>query len=526
MTMKPVAVKDTAQSGKKQKKLIFMIIGGVILAIIIIVVIVLVIMHNLPGPEVVTVDSITPSFDISINSTIPTMNNIGYLLKGYNIFYGNPLPTGETLEDPGYRQMIFDAKYSGRTTSDGRYLVPDGVDLERADSCSYTFGSSFITGQRSYSESLGVKASVEGSFITGSFAASADYHHVEQSTKEGSSLFTHAEASCLVYSGNVKKYDHPPFSKNWQEGVKSLPKTYNSSKYSDFLETFGTHYIKSVSMGALFGQQSRLTTESYSRLVETRVDVSASAKYSAIEASVDANYDKKAAEEFKKATDEQSIYSRGSRPPKQGEIEEWLHQTFREPFPISIKLAPIYEIMDADQVIKSNLKNALDTYCLRLKAIGALDNCDQLKPDPPLPRPRQWTKWSHDRLNENEQELPVQECPEGQFITSIQFDTKANSKLITCSGTMNYYNELDCGSKGFRKITGRFERDDDQFYLTNVQAFCTDSYVEITLNDIMRGKYDNPMECFQEQKVVGIQAITSIDSNGFTGFSNLKIECA
>lgn len=482
------------------------------------------------------------TFNISINGSIPKMNNIGYLLKGYDVFYGNPMPTGGTLEDPGYRQMIFDAKYSGRKTSDERYQVPDGVEIEKAESCSYTFGSSFITGQKSYSESLGIKASIQGSFLFGSFSASTDYHHVERSTKQGSSLFTHAEATCLVYSGNVKKYDHPPFSKNFEEGLKSLPQQYNESKYSDFLDTFGTHYIKSVSMGALFGQQSRLTKESYSKMVETGADVSASAKYCAIEASVDVNYDKKAAEEFKKATSEQSIYSRGSRPPKQGKIEDWLHQTFQEPFPISIKLATIYDLLDKDEVIKHNLKNALETYCRKLKAIGALDSCEKLKPDPPLPRPRHWTKWSHDRAHKNERELPVKECPEGQYITSIRFryaDRKVpNWPLwlgdfeIKCSSNdlieRDWWNDpMDCGAKGFRKITARME---DTYFLVNVQAFCTDSYVEKTSNNNMAGKYDNSMECFQGQKVVGIQA-KELDLEmplfgRITFSSNLKIECA
>ena len=49
------------------------------------------------------------------------MRNIGYLMKGYDIYFGNPL---SGVSDPGMRDPIFEASYDGRTTPDGRYCVP------------------------------------------------------------------------------------------------------------------------------------------------------------------------------------------------------------------------------------------------------------------------------------------------------------------------------------------------------------------------------------------------------------------
>ena len=78
------------------------------------------------------------------------MPNIGYILDGYDIFYGNPLTTGTSaaIPDPGFRlQTIFKAVYSGNVTPDQRYVVPDGMEIRSCSGdCRMMFGSSKIAG--------------------------------------------------------------------------------------------------------------------------------------------------------------------------------------------------------------------------------------------------------------------------------------------------------------------------------------------------------------------------------------------
>ena len=78
------------------------------------------------------------------------MPNIGYILDGYDIFYGNPLTTGTSAAtpDPGFRlQTIFKAVYSGNVTPDQRYFVPDGMEIRSCSGdCRMMFGSSKIAG--------------------------------------------------------------------------------------------------------------------------------------------------------------------------------------------------------------------------------------------------------------------------------------------------------------------------------------------------------------------------------------------
>ena len=52
---------------------------------------------------------------------------------------------------------------------------------------------------------------------------------------------------------------------------------YDVEKYRQFINTFGTHYIKEANMGALYGQQSTISSESWGRMVNQNLDISASA---------------------------------------------------------------------------------------------------------------------------------------------------------------------------------------------------------------------------------------------------------
>ena len=50
----------------------------------------------------------------------PTMANIGYSLRGYDIFRGNPMSISATI-DTGFKEPVFSANYSAGS------LTPDQV---------------------------------------------------------------------------------------------------------------------------------------------------------------------------------------------------------------------------------------------------------------------------------------------------------------------------------------------------------------------------------------------------------------
>ena len=214
------------------------------------------------------------------------MPNIDYALMGYDIYFGNPARTSDSgsIPDPGFKQPIFEASYSkGKVTGDGRFKVPNGMSLISCNGdCNLEFTSKSMSGLQSYTSSLDVKVSVEGSGWGGRFSASTDYKNVDSSTKSSQSLFTHSEISCCAYTASILEYDTPAFSQNFIKGVKTLPINYDKDRqaYRRFFDTFGTHYVKLVNMGATYGQQSKISSSSWKQMLENDVNIAASAGYS------------------------------------------------------------------------------------------------------------------------------------------------------------------------------------------------------------------------------------------------------
>ena len=67
------------------------------------------------------------------------MSNVGYLLAGYDIYAGNPMPM-DTNPDPGFRSAIFQAEYKGSTTPDSLYCTPEGLSfIPCDDACQINF---------------------------------------------------------------------------------------------------------------------------------------------------------------------------------------------------------------------------------------------------------------------------------------------------------------------------------------------------------------------------------------------------
>ena len=105
---------------------------------------------------------------------------------------------------------------------------------------------------------------------------------MERSSRNGSNFFTHSEVSCCAYSAAVQFYDPPELSKDFTNAIDELPENYDKERYMEFIESFGTHYIKQADMGALYGQQSQVSSESWGRMTDEEISISASAGYSGI----------------------------------------------------------------------------------------------------------------------------------------------------------------------------------------------------------------------------------------------------
>ena len=164
----------------------------------------------------------------------PVMNNIGYALSGYDIYYGNPVALSSSgLVDPGIRNDIFLAEYSNnQTTADNRYCTPKGMTVKSCNgNCALAFSTEIIKGTSSYFHKLEEKVSFEATYELASFGASQDYKHIEKYTRSGENMLTQSEISCCVYISKLDMYTPPKFAPNFLAGLATLTDTYQSDVY-------------------------------------------------------------------------------------------------------------------------------------------------------------------------------------------------------------------------------------------------------------------------------------------------------
>jgi hypothetical protein len=142
-------------------------------------------------------------------------------------------------------------------------------------------------------------------------------------------------------------------------------------------------------MGAYFGEQSMISSESYSKMVSKGIDIELYASFSAIASTNPLfDYNKTESDTFKLYTQEQLIYSQGVHPPKNGIPLTWRQTTMEAPSILSITLKSVSTLPvitmtypEASEI----LNNCSKEYCQKLLSDGKITSCDLPNPDPPLP---------------------------------------------------------------------------------------------------------------------------------------------
>ena len=399
-----------------------------------------------------TAFSLAPA-PISSNSTAADapqyMANIQYLLSGYDVLKGNPMPTGEIPLDPGFRQQIFEASYkAGSVSPDQRWFQPDGLTItDCSGTCALSFQAKEIAGESSYQNSLETKVSISGGGWGAKFSASTDFKQVHQGSSEHHSFYTQSEISCCAYTATLTTYVKPPLSANFQAGVATL-KGAPQAAYMEFIDSFGTHYLESGTLGALFGQQSAFTESAWSKMSEDIMDIKAAASYSGYGATASASFqsdsDKKTAEKFREASTSQKLYSIGAKPPADNKGLTWAQSAIQSPTPMSMRLAQIDSLVE-DAAIAANLSAALSQYCEHLKDAGTVTSCDAPGPDPPFPAapspPPSWERFTGHGSSESPKvdmcshsNFVAGTCPSGTSVAGFQAIT-ANNAVDSCSGS-------------------------------------------------------------------------------------------
>eukprot|EP00112_Aurelia_sp_Birch-Aquarium-sp1_P022331 Seg626.10 transcript_id=Seg626.10/GoldUCD/mRNA.D3Y31 product="Vitelline membrane outer layer protein 1" protein_id=Seg626.10/GoldUCD/D3Y31 len=306
--------------------------------------------------------------------------NIGYLFQGYNIIRGNPLsPKGY---DPGFtRDNIFQAEYTEKKkTYDGRYSIPDHTDGTKQISCTMTASAETLKTETQYKDTLAAKASASvkagGGVWSASFAASTEYNRVSEQLKTNQKSVIKSESTCTVYGASLNTFPPPKFTENFFNNLKALGK--ENPDYYNFLDTFGTHFVKGITMGSRYSKMQTMSKENEEKLQKEGIDVDVTASASLIgtvdaEISVSVKKTKEDIAKFSKSVEETTIVTFGSKPPKDGKPETWMASAFKNPYPVHYKLRSILDVfkpqyfIDTPEVkykeIKKGLENFLKGYC-------------------------------------------------------------------------------------------------------------------------------------------------------------------
>jgi hypothetical protein len=218
------------------------------------------------------------------NEELMPMPNIDKIGSGYDILFGNPHSIGTI--DPGFRDAVYNLTlYNGKQTPDRRFLLPDGAQVSRCQTCALSFVSTQVNTAEDYENTLRtvVKASFNAWVVA--FSASRDYKRVESGITNSSERFMKSTAVCEVYCAQILRFDPPPFSDGFNRAVAqvlSLPyNAENRASYRRFFEAFGTHVVKQARLGGTFGEQNTFTSLDWSRLRQESTNIMAEASFAA-----------------------------------------------------------------------------------------------------------------------------------------------------------------------------------------------------------------------------------------------------
>ena len=226
------------------------------------------------------------------------MKNIHYAGHGYDLVKGNPQCSGGCVEsagfDPGFlgTHNVIDLTYStGKITPDGRYLVPDNLDVESAVTCSLVTSTHAVHSTYDYQNSLNVDASVDTTFEETwlgkvQFSASVDYQRMSHKMGASAKTVYSTRAACSVYQASVLPFTTLNLTTYFRSAVATLPATYDARHYLTIIESFGTHYVTAVQMGAKMVRNIECSSSDIDSLTSQGVDVKAAVQVDALFAHV------------------------------------------------------------------------------------------------------------------------------------------------------------------------------------------------------------------------------------------------
>ena len=185
-----------------------------------------------------------------LQDTPPRLFNAGYLGSGLNI-----LSADVNIFDPKqFGAPVFNLSWGqGLTTEDGRWSIPDNSYARGYPACEFDQSTTKITSTFDYQNWLTESVSSHSSFFNlFSGSVSRSYSQYNQFTYNSMKYVYMAHALCSTYQLAYHPFMRQPLSADFMDGVSQLPDHLDASTMQDyfaFMTYFGTHVIKSLTMG-------------------------------------------------------------------------------------------------------------------------------------------------------------------------------------------------------------------------------------------------------------------------------------
>ena len=229
----------------------------------------------------------------------PGIPNLEYLGLGYNIFEGNPRGSDITEIDPGFRSRVVKLRQEQTTlTIDQEYMVPLGVDVRYITACKFASEATELSNESEYRSEISKETTQKTEYSGGvssklfsvsgeyAFSSSSKYKEFVDTSRATQTVTYEARALCSEFKASLKPYYSHVFDDRFEMALNNLPYPYEKSnethtrEYKQFLDSFGTHYISDVTLGAKHVFSSIMKSDDVSELLRSDIDISSSLSWS------------------------------------------------------------------------------------------------------------------------------------------------------------------------------------------------------------------------------------------------------
>ncbi|KYO02795.1 sporozoite micronemal protein essential for cell traversal [Plasmodium gaboni] len=342
-------------------------------------------------------------------SVFPGLYFIGI---GYNLLFGNPLGEADSLIDPGYRAQIYLMEWAlskEGIANDLSTLQPLNGWIRKENACSRVESITECSSISDYTKSLSAEAKVSGSYWgLASFSASTGYSSfLHEVTKRSKKTFL-VKSNCVKYTIGLPPYIPWDKTTAYKNAVNELPAVFtgldkdsecpsdvyeenktknnceNVSLWMKFFDIYGTHIIYESQLGGKITKIINVSTSSIEQMKKNGVSVKAKIQaqfgFGSAGGSTNVNSSNSSANDEQSYDMNEQLIVIGGNPikdvTKEENLFEWSKTVTNHPMPINIKLTPISDSFDSD-----DLKESYDKAIIYYSRLYGLSPHDTMQKD-------------------------------------------------------------------------------------------------------------------------------------------------